>query len=156
MPHRSLFAYSITPLIFNARWSNQLHCLRSFFRSSKIQKRPPLKLSAASVSFSAYKTKSSSPIAPLLHAQLVASSAAVSPSRSPAGASRHQYWLPLVKTKLRCLNLKPCRPRDWPRRRRPSVWHRLIRRGYSLKLLFVVVRLKLAAAMHVGSVMVSV
>jgi hypothetical protein len=31
----------------------------------------------------------------------------VSPSPSPAGASRHNYGLPLVKTKLSCLNLKP-------------------------------------------------
>jgi hypothetical protein len=49
-------------------------------------------------------------------------------SPSPAGTSRHNYRLALVKTKLRCLNLKPHdagptgHVHDWPRRRRPSVW----------------------------------
>jgi hypothetical protein len=102
----------------------------------------------------------------------------VSPSPSPAGTSRHNYRLPLVKTKLRCLNLKPHdtgptgHVHDWPRRRRPPVWSNsgrlrllppLVMRPPSTRtwdthwnFWEVVVRLKPAAAMHVWSVMVSV
>jgi hypothetical protein len=102
----------------------------------------------------------------------------VSPSPSPAGTSRHNYRLLLVKTKLRCLNLKPHdagptgHVHDWTRRRRPPVWSNsgrlrllppLVMRPPSTRtwdthwnFWEVVVRLKPAAAMHVWSVLVSV